>query len=113
MFQPNLPFAPGHLSEAAMHRISHLPVRLEGRVDASDCEEKWWSDDPETEVPSRQQHFPPRFTVEHGDKNKTRLIQTEGFWRTLSVCFFLVLVDTSYTIFYCYTMILATAMFFH
>lgn len=24
--------------------------QLEGRVDASDCEEKWWSDDPETEA---------------------------------------------------------------
>ena len=86
MSQPNLPFAPV-ICEAAMHRISHLlaespihvgDVRLEGRVDASDCEEKWWSDDPETEVPSRQ-HFPPRFTVDHGDKNKTRLIQTEVF----------------------------------
>ena len=24
--------------------------QLEGRVDVSDCEEKWWSDDPETEA---------------------------------------------------------------
>jgi hypothetical protein len=32
----------------------HQLRRLSGRLDASDCQEKWWSDDPETEVVGRE-----------------------------------------------------------
>ncbi len=77
--------------------------RLRGKV----VERRPWNRGAiETTFSSKIYSWPWRQKQDTADSNR-------GFWRTLSVCFFFVLVDTSYTIFYCYTMILATAMFFH